>query len=442
MRSIDSANTPCTPRYVAAGLLVLTLLVRGGVLLLAPGALASDPDGYRQLAENLLEYGSFGHQHRPTAYRPPLYPLLLGACVALGNYSRVAIALLHLLLGIATVWMTFRLAREWGLGRYAPVAAALVACDPILLGQSIQVMTETTATLLATVVLACLTWTAHRPSIPRAIAVGVGLGLAVLCRPVFLVWALAVALLLPALPGTWSGRLKVFGSLAAAMLVVLAPWAVRNYLQFGRPIITTTHGGYTLLLGNNPQFYEYLRWGQWGSIWDADKLHRARRYQVPVETPADELRADRLAYTEARENIARQPAMFLYGCLVRAGRLWAPLPHQVAAEEGPVRRGLRYGVGLWYLGELVLAAIGLAALWRRDGGGRNWRTPWLWGMLLAGTFTAVHTVYWSNMRMRAPLMPVVAIMAVAGVIWLREDGGFGGGRAVYPNSLPKNNLRH
>ena len=32
-----------------------------------------------------------------------------------------------------------------------------------------------------------------------------------------------------------------------------------------------------------------------------------------------------------------------------------------------------------------------------------------------GSVTAVHTFYWSNMRMRAPLTPVIALAAAAGV---------------------------
>jgi hypothetical protein len=38
----------------------------------------------------------------------------------------------------------------------------------------------------------------------------------------------------------------------------------------------------------------------------------------------------------------------------------------------------------------------------------------MWGILLALVFTAVHTFYWTNIRMRAPLMPAVAIAAAAG----------------------------
>ena len=78
------------------GLVVLAVAVRGGVLLATPDALSADPDGYRRVAENLLEHGCFGHGQTPTAYRPPLYPLVLAPCVACGEYGRLAVAVLHL----------------------------------------------------------------------------------------------------------------------------------------------------------------------------------------------------------------------------------------------------------------------------------------------------------------------------------------------------------
>ena len=42
------------------------------------------------------------------------------------------------------------------------------------------------------------------------------------------------------------------------------------------------------------------------------------------------------------------------------------------------------------------------------------RQPWLWGMALAMSLSAVHAVYWSSLRMRAPVVPVVALLAAVG----------------------------
>jgi len=450
--------------WLLAVTLVVTLPVRAGVLLV-PGAFQTDPDGYRVLAWNLLEHGTLGRGAIPTAYRPPLYPLLLTPALALGPLERAGIGILHLALGLATVGITYRLAGRWGLGRRGALAAALLAaCDPLLLAGSALVMTETLAALLAVASLACLTAASERPSPRRAAAAGAAMALAVLCRPTFLPWTFLAAIFLPWLAARTRAAtpvraaLGVAASFAAAAALVLAPWALRNQLQFGRPIVTTTHGGYTLLLGNNPYFYEHLRSAPWGSVWLADKLQDDLARRAPRNTPAGELAADRAAYDLAWETIRGEPATFAYSCAVRVGRLWSPLPHQLSPDEGLRNRSARYGVGLWYAMELPLALLGLAVLWRgasrwkeadqADSTGENGETSqeafappvpdrprWqaarragagvmsgrigaLWIAILAASVTAVHTVYWADMRMRTPLMPALALAASAGLGWV------------------------
>jgi len=380
----------------------------------------TDPDGYRLLASNLVQVGTFGQGDRPTAYRPPLYPLVLGPCVACKAWSPWAIGLVHLVLGVATVGLTYCLGRRWGLGRWSFVAAGLVACDPILLRQSTLVMTETLATLLAVVGLLALTAAAEKPTAVRGAAAGGALGLAVLCRPTFLIWTGLAALLLPWFAVAWSQRLKVFGALAVAVALVLAPWGIRNYLQFGRPIVSTTHGGFTLLLGNNPGFYEYLRTGAWGTVWDAERFNANWSARALKNGPTAELANDRRAYHEAWQQIVDEPDMFLYACAVRVGRMWQLVPHRTHPAETAIGWTVRWGIGAWYLGELVLAVLGLAGMVRAGRSAKGvpplawkveWLRTWLWGLLLVLSFTAVHTVYWTNMRMRAPLMPVVALAA-------------------------------
>ena len=458
------------------GLILLALTVRCGVLAISPRALEDDPDGYRAVAENLLRHGTFGEGNVPTAYRPPLYPLMLAPCLAMGPWGRAAIGVLHVGLGVATVWLTFRVAQRWGLGRWALTAALLAALDPILLRQSTLIMTETPAAFLAVAALALLTATGRRPSAGRALAAGACVALAALCRPAFLPWLGLAAVVLPwsackahgLQPVGFTGSevihfrvFKVSLSFIIGAAIVLAPWVVRNQLQLGRPIVSTTHGGYTLWLANNPDLYEHLRTGAWGSLWNADEFNRAWRADAPRASPADELAADRLAYSRAWEAIRAQPGMFLYSCMVRVGGLWTPLPHQLSPDEAPTTRMARYAVAVWYAGELLLAAVGAmllvqagakrgrtglkpvphskssevfkssevcaesAGLLAGEGPGEGALTltlsqrergpGWIWGLLLVVCFTGVHTLYWTDMRMRAPLVPVVAMGAAAGV---------------------------
>ena len=420
------------PRNAAVIVLGLALLVRGGTLIVGYGALRADPDDYRRLAENLVAHGTLGYGDRPTVFRPPLYPLVLAGCLLLTPGSNLAIAAVHLVLGVATVWLVYGLGRRWGLGPWAIAAAALVAWDPILLAQSTLVMTETLATFLAVASVAALGWEGKgdrhlfcgakkvpvpfSPLCPAAVA-GACLGLAILCRPTFLPFACVAGVVLPVFLPTWPSRARALAALAVGLAVVLGPWVARNLDHFGRPIVTTSHGGYTLLLGNNPQFYQYLRAGEWGTVWDVRELERARQ-QRRSPGLVSELETDREAYQEALDSIRREPGMFAYSCVVRVGRLWAVLPHQLSPHEPLLRRLARYGVGLWYAIELPLAALGLAGWIRRRSGTEYSVLSAAYLLLLAGSFTAVHALYWTDLRMRSPLMPGVALAATAGVAWL------------------------
>jgi 4-amino-4-deoxy-L-arabinose transferase-like glycosyltransferase len=439
MAMSDSGETASCKKiswHSAAALLAVALLVRGGVLLALGDGLKDDPDGYRNIAEQVLLQGVFGRPVypgliRPSAYRPPLYPLLLANTASTfgGNkVTPIAVGALHLALGLATVWLTLVLAQSWGLGRGGIFAALLVTCDPILLNQSTLVMTETLATFLAVLGLFCLTRLSDARSPWYAGLAGGAIGLAILCRPTFLPWLIAAAAITPLLRTAWPRRAANLVAMLAVAAVVLAPWTIRNYQQFGRPILTTTHGGYTLLLANNPQFYRYLRAGRWDTVWDANELlrsfppdyfpgsharkvgGRAIHFTWDESSRMNELDRDRGAYALAFSHIRAEPGMFVYACVYRIGQLWSPLSHQLSPDVSLVRRLARYATALWYVAVFVLAVAGIYSLRRQA-----LRTPWLWGLLLCLAFTVVHTFYWTNLRMRAPLMPVVCLLAAAGV---------------------------
>ena len=128
--------------------------------------LNEDRDAYREIAENLATYRIYGlgrsnETPRPTAYRPPLYPVLLAKLAGEGlAVTPLRVAILHWLLGMGTVGLTWFTAgmlcaesgdarnatSRWTATEWRPTLAALiVACDPILLHWSTYVMTETLA---------------------------------------------------------------------------------------------------------------------------------------------------------------------------------------------------------------------------------------------------------------------------------------------------------
>jgi hypothetical protein len=256
------------------------------------------------------------------------------------------------------------------------------------------------------------------------------IGTAILCRPTFLVWAVFVVTALGAIDifqRRIPGRAMLLG---LGLAVVVSPWLARNWAVLGEPIVTTTHGGYTFYRANNPLYYEHLRTSPWGTAWNTDQFDELWRAQMSRKLPAltsgnqnatstgkpTEVLLDQISYEAGLDTIRNEPGMFVYASVVRLARLYGMVPWQTDPHESPRMRWLRYGIGAFYLCVFALAVVGMFALGRQ-----LFAPPWLWATLLVLAFTLVHTFYWTDMRMRAPLVPVIAMVAAVGVerVWKR-----------------------
>ncbi len=392
-----------------------------------PGSLTTDRDLYLGIAHELREghgYSTPGTEvPTPTAFRPPLYPLLL---VVTGGYS-TGIAVLHLLLAGVMVLATGLAAQRLAGGtRLLPglLAGGLVAVDPLLLLYSGLPMTETLCSGLTAVLLWRLA--ADDQSQRGALIEGLLWGLCLLSRPTY---AVAFGLcfigrvwlrpsdveprveLANTSPPSMVPRLR-FGLLGVVTaLVVVSPWAIRNGLVFGKPIVTTTHGGYTLWLANNPVYYAEVIEGT-VDAWNGESLHR---WQQETNAEMDrlhiqgEVAQDRWQSEQARQFIADNPWRFVRACLHRAVTFWSIFPGR-SAETG-VPQPMLWLIAAGYAAVWVGGVLALGRLWREGFFAKLW--PAL--SLILGFFL-VHLVYWTDARMRAPIMPAVAVLLAVGLL--------------------------
>jgi len=413
----DSTSRQQTERWLFLGVVLLAVTVRAQAVTRDPRMLATDVDDYLEFAETLRTTHTFGYSDGlPSAFRPVLYPLLLAAMSPQGYIDAGAIAGLHAGLGVATVALIILLGQWWELHRARFLAGALVACDPLLLRQSMVPMTETVATFLSALALVALTAVIKRPSFARACGAGAALGLAVLCRPTFLLWSATAPVALAWLLPHGAPRQRTVILVYLGLAVALAPWTIRNFIQLGRPVMTTTHGGSTLWLANNAEFYEHLREAP-REPWDAADFNLMRNASRIVLEPPDEIECDRADYAAAWTAIRAEPALFCRACVFRVSRFWGVLPLALP-QQGAREAVLRYATAAWYLAEHTLALVGLLSI------GRRWhRTPWLLALLLAASFALVHTFYWTDMRMRCPVVPVVALLSATGAGWIASRIG-------------------
>ncbi|MCA9053796.1 MAG: hypothetical protein KDA75_08155, partial [Planctomycetaceae bacterium] len=313
------------------------------------------------------------------------------------------------------------------------VAAGLVAIDPLLVRYASQPMTESLCTLLVTAWLLALLTCLERSTVARGWWCGVLIGLCGLCRPT--IWSTAGLVGVWFLWRAWRRRTERSDSGAAEVrlagsdlrpvlaglagtLLVIAPWVVRNMVVFGRPILTTTHGGYTLLLGNNPSFYGEVVRQEWGAVWDGSHGQgqtgwvEGLQTEMQLEGIVGEVAQDQWMNDRGWNNIRADLGGFLQAAMLRLVRFWNVLP-MGDARSGWSGRVLT-SIACFYSAQWLLMFAGVVDAVRRR------VVAYGPALLLLLSFTAVHLVYWSNVRMRAPLVPVLAILAVHGAEVIRR----------------------
>ena len=190
-----------------------------------------------------------------------------------------------------------------------------------------------------------------------------------------------------------------------AVAITVSPWVIRNSAVFDRPILMTTHGGYTLFLGNNETFFNEVVVGN--ATWSAESLRdwqseNERHLSEVGIAESDEVSRDVELSRMAKEWILSNPSKFIQASVLRFQRFWAPSP---SVSTG-VPSWLIQSIRSYYVCTFVLAIIGLI---RCRG---KWRTHWTVPTVVLA-LTLVHSVYWSNARMRSVIVPVISLAAAS-----------------------------
>ena len=250
-------------RLLAAALLA-GLALRMCLLLAPTAPLATkvlEPTGdspeYVRPASNLVHGHGFSQDSvppfRPDILRTPVYPLFLSLPYVVHRWPQrplsdstsffVLALALQLLLALFTVWLTWRLALELGLGPgTSTFAALLVALSPNLIFYSVKLTTETlfASLLLMTLLLINRFRALHRW--PELLASGACCGLLILTRPIAAFFPLVIAVYLLWLEfrvRNWQLGIRNSVLLLACASAVVAPWVIRNQRVAGRYIIST-----------------------------------------------------------------------------------------------------------------------------------------------------------------------------------------------------------
>jgi hypothetical protein len=331
--------------------------------------LREDGDGYGVIAQTIRE------RHYTDINRGPIYPLF----VALAG-SSVIVKLLQALLDTLTCWIVFLLAgRNWK-------AAALWAIYPLAIWRVAFVNKEVILALLLVAYVYVQLLALRGGKFWQWLAAGGLLALVNLCKPMFLAWPLVVLAiaLLHRVP------LSRVAALILAMIIVIAPWTWRNYVETKGSFVPVAleQGGITTFIGNYQPTLGLWE-GPGKSLWMLAVA--GVRAQNPA---ASTVELDRAYYGAALQQVVGNPlkaaGMFLRKC----ARFW----FLSAARREQV------GSVVIQIGYLALFGIGL---WRRW----PWQAETVMVLALIAYVMLIHALSYADIRFSLPVMPLVCAVA-------------------------------
>ncbi len=375
----------------------------------------ADEADYHAIAAHLVAGEGFvSVEGYPTARRPPAYPMFLSAIYSVTGESPRAGRIAQVLLGVAVVFLTGRVARRF-FGRAAAIwAASLAALNPFLIFISGYLLTENLyLVLLMGALVVARSPRALAASTRRALTVGALLGLATLARPSGLPmfeWFVAALFLLS--PLSRHTRVIRATALAFAFVLVVLPWYVRNARVVGGWVLTT-HGGVTFLQGNNEKVASVPQWR--GGVAPLEVLPRSEELMH-----LDELSRDRLAWKLGREYLRTHPGQvpeLVTWKMIRYWRLksdmglsgiksgwWFDKNSTLGRVAANVDVGFVYAIVV-----MPLFVVGLVVTARR------WRDLALvYGVIVV--HTAIAAVFFGSLRTRIPVEPVMCVLAAGALL--------------------------
>jgi len=450
MRSLSRAFGPAslsdTTRalaWILAIAVVVRVLFAIGAWLVATDVTVfhvSDTGTYIAPARELLTNGTFTRGGRPELVRTPGYPLLLVPGIWLGRVEATTITL-QIVLSVLTVAGVYVLGRRLCASRrVALVAAALYAVEPLSVIYSSMLVTETLFTFLVVWSLVLIVAYTRESRLTALVGGTALLTASAYVRPAgyFLPFSLVAVLGgYAALRRSWS-VLRDLALAAASIVVVVAPWQLRNRaLGFH---------GISAISAENLYFYSAagLRAARGHTSLEAAQVAMGYRNDSVYLALHPDQRAWRpgerfqfMADEGAREVLADLPRYAPIHVAGMARVLFSPGVHEVLMLYGlpPVHGGFRdrvrtegLGNGLiqvWRTNAIAIVLLGVLGLvlgtmyWLAVRGlvlGEHWRDP-ATVLVLASVayFVTIAGGPAGESRFRHPVMPLVCVLAAAGV---------------------------
>jgi 4-amino-4-deoxy-L-arabinose transferase-like glycosyltransferase len=345
-----------------------------------------------------------------TFFKPPLYPYLLSWFYKTG-FSMTAVLVLQMLVGVGTVVLTHAVGRLVFSPRIAFAGALVTALLPILPFFETQLLAETwtTALTLGSLLLVLRVVVGRAGSVGRTLFLaGLLMGCAALGRPNLMLLIVAVAVWL-----WWQGRrgrlhagrpvrMGSIGLLAAGFLLAVSP-ATLNNLKYGEFSLISANLGANLVAGNSDQA-DGVSAIPVGVLWDDLQLQTRQAGRALPGQASRYLMGQALDWAVAHpgRTLALLGKKILLMVNAQEGRNNIN-PTWFAREEGVILLA-RWWPATWLILPLAILGITFYRRWKAAG------SLLVWVILVQAVAVLPFFV---NARFRQPLLPLLALLAVA-----------------------------
>ncbi len=361
-----------------------------------------DEVDYLALGQSIATGQGFTVNGEPTAFRPPGYPLLLAGLAKLGLDSVVEIRFVQIFLNALTLFFLFLLSLKIAGPVAALVSTTVAAVYPYFIFGvgTLFALTWFSFTLVISVYFLIRGLEGDKKSL-IALA-GLFMGLSILTRTsaaVLGIMTLVWLFLVLRLSKKFIVTAIVFG---ATIAIVVAPWLIRNYIVFGKPMLST-NGGRNLWLGNNPE----------STINSGSDIPMPAALQLRIDA-ASEIDADAIYNEVAINHIKSDPLHYVVLTIHKALAFWRFDPSPTT--DGYPRYKNLYSI-VSILSFAPIFFLALAGLWLANPSQRRIMLLWI---LYAVAFTMLHAVYITKVRFRLPLDYFLILMAGSAIACIAQ----------------------
>jgi hypothetical protein len=370
-----------------------------------------DEGDYNDLAQSLLHQHAFNAETGETTLsRPPGYPFILVAIYAL-IYSPLVAKLVNCLALVASAYLLTRLSARLCTFRTA-LAPFVVLCYPLFFYTASTLYPQTIGGLLLVV---SIFLAADEEAGVRTLAiVGVLFGFLCLMIPSFMY---ILPLLVLFVMYQWRARAREMWLRAIVLSVLagltIAPWTIRNAVEFQAFVPVSANGGFNLAVGNS----------SFTPVNGKGDVHKA----CPEVSTRDEARRDNLLAACAMRWIRANPGPALRLYVAKFLNYFNYRNElSTSSEQKAWQEWLVFAT---YYPLLVLAFVRLA-FWRA------YRISSLETLLYAIYFAnaALTAVFFTRLRFRIPFDLLLVVIDSAFVSWLVSARSAASGRRQSPNS--------